>query len=221
MKGISKATIEKLIDWGWVSCPTDIFELVQYKNEWIQKPGFGIKSVEKVFNAVAASANCELHQFIAALGIPLIGTTASKELAKHFDSWNNFIEAVENRYAFYELPNFGVEMHRNLINFNYAEAKLLAEHYITFKTADRSGTPAAATLEGKVFVITGKLSHFKNRDAIKDKIESLGGKVSGSVSKNTDYLITNEASGSSKYKKAVELNIPIITEDEFLKMIGE
>ena len=221
MKGISKATIEKLIDWGWVSCPTDIFELVQYKNEWIQKPGFGIKSVEKVFNAVAVSANCELHQFIAALGIPLIGTTASKELAKHFGSWNNFIEAVENRYAFYELPNFGVEMHRNLINFNYAEAKLLAEHYITFKTADRSDTPAAATLEGKVFVITGKLSHFKNRDAIKDKIEALGGKVSGSVSKNTHYLINNDVnSTSSKNQTAKSLNIPILSEADFIQTFG-
>ena len=73
-----------------------------------------------------------------------MGTTASKELTKHFDSWNDFIDAIENHYSFYELPNFGIEMHRSLINFNYNEAKLLAEHYITFKTADQSVVSAAA-----------------------------------------------------------------------------
>ena len=220
IKGISKATLEKLIDWGWISCPTDIFELSQYKKEWVQKSGFGEKSVEKILNAVSAAATCELHQFIAALGIPLIGTTASKELTKYFDSWTSFIEAIENNYSFYELPNFGTEMHKSLINFNYTEAKLLAEHYITFKTADRSDTPATA-LDGFTFVITGKLSHFKNRDEIKNKIESLGGKVSGSVSKNTDYLINNDVnSNSSKNLTAKSLGIPIISEVDFIQTFG-
>ena len=220
IKGISKATLEKLIDWGWVSCPTDIFELSQYKKEWVQKSGFGEKSVEKILNAVSAAATCELHQFIAALGIPLIGTTASKELTKYFDSWTSFIEAIENNYSFYELPNFGTEMHKSLINFNYTEAKLLAEHYITFKTADRPDTPTTA-LDGFTFVITGKLSHFKNRDEIKNKIESLGGKVSGSVSKNTDYLINNDVnSNSSKNLTAKSLGIPIISEIDFIQTFG-
>ena len=220
IKGISKATLEKLIDRGWISCPTDIFELSQYKKEWVQKSGFGEKSVEKILNAVSAAATCELHQFIAALGIPLIGTTASKELTKYFDSWTSFIEAIENNYSFYELPNFGTEMHKSLINFNYTEAKLLAEHYITFKTADRSDTPATA-LDGFTFVITGKLSHFKNRDEIKNKIESLGGKVSGSVSKNTDYLINNDVnSNSSKNLTAKSLGIPIISEVDFIQTFG-
>ena len=220
IKGISKATLEKLIDWGWVSCPTDIFELSQYKKEWVQKSGFGEKSVEKILNAVSAAATCELHQFIAALGIPLIGTTASKELTKYFDSWTSFIEAIENNYSFYELSNFGIEMHKSLINFNYTEAKLLAEHYITFKTADRPDTPATA-LDGFTFVITGKLSHFKNRDEIKNKIESLGGKVSGSVSKNTDYLINNDVNSNSlKNLTAKSLGIPIISEIDFIQTFG-
>ena len=220
IKGISKATLEKLVDWGWINDFTDIFELSQFKNQWVQKPGFGVKSVEKILNAISAATTCELHQFIAALGIPLVGTTASKELTKHFDSWDNFIGAIENNYSFYELPNFGVEMHRSLINFNYNEAKLLAEHYITFKTADRSDVSAAA-LDGLTFVITGKLSHFKNRDEMRNKIESLGGKVSGSVSKNTDYLINNDVnSNSSKNLTAKSLGIPIISEDNFIQTFG-
>ena len=222
IKGISKATLEKLIDWGWLDDYTGIFELSRFKDEWIQKPGFGIKSVEKVLNSISAGATCELHQFIAALGIPLIGSTASKELAKHFKTWEDFVVAAESNYPFYQLPNFGGEMHNSLVSFNYAEAKLLAEHYITFNYDEGESTPAAgADLSGKVFVITGKLTHFKNRDEIKARIEALGGKVTGSVSKNTNYLINNDVnSTSSKNATAKSLGIPILSEDDFIQTFG-
>lgn len=221
MKGISKATLEKLIDWGWVSDFTDIFELFNHKSEWIQKPGFGVKSVEKVLNAITTGTNCELHQFIAALGIPLIGSTASKELAKHFGTWEKFIEAAEGGFAFYSLPNFGGEMHNSIIKFNYAEACLLVDRYIRFNTPEVTPAPAGENLTGKTFVITGKLTHFKNRDEIKARIEALGGKVTGSVSKNTNYLINNDVnSTSSKNATAKSLGIPILSESDFIQTFG-
>lgn len=222
MKGISKATLEKLIDWGWVTDFTDIFELSSHKGEWVQKPGFGIKSVEKVLNAVNTGANCELHQFIAALGIPLIGSTASKELAKHFETWEKFVEAAEGGFAFYTLPNFGSEMHNSIVEFNYAEARLLADHYIHFNVPEVSeSAPSGSDLTGKTFVITGKLTHFKNRDEIKARIEALGGKVTGSVSKNTNFLINNDVnSTSSKNATAKSLGIPILSESDFIQTFG-
>lgn len=221
MKGISKATLEKLIDWGWVNDFTDIFELSIRRSEWVQKPGFGAKSVEKVLNAISTGANCELHQFIAALGIPLIGSTASKELAKHFETWEKFIEAAEGGFAFYTLPNFGGEMHNSLVSFNYAEAKLLADHYIHFNTPEVAPAPVGESLAGKTFVITGKLTHFKNRDEIKARIEALGGKVTGSVSKNTNFLINNDVnSTSSKNTTAKSLGIPILSESDFIQTFG-
>ena len=219
IKGISKATLEKLLDWGWVETYTDMFELTTHRSEWIKKPGFGVRSVDKILSAIEESRNCELHQFIAALGIPLIGTTAAKDLANHFKTWDNFISAVENKYAFYELPNFGAEMHSSISKFNYTEVKLMVEHYINFNAAIEIQEEANTNISGKTFVITGKLNRFKNRDEIKNKIEALGGKVTGSVSKNTDYLINNDlTSDSSKNKSAKNLNIPIISEENFLEI---
>ena len=220
IKGISKATLEKLIDWGWVESYTDIFELKRFKDDWIKKTGFGIKSVEKILEKIDASANCELYQFLAALGIPLIGTTAAKELAKYFTTWDNFINAVKSNFDFSTIPNFGLGMHNSIINFNYAEAELLVSHYISFKEpVSVSEQTNATTLSDITVVITGKLNHFKNRDELKEQIESLGGKVTGSVTKNTDYLINNDvASTSSKMVQAKRLNIPVVSEEEFVQL---
>lgn len=220
IKGISKATLEKLIDWGWVESYTDIFELKRFKDDWIKKTGFGIKSVEKILEKIDASANCELYQFLAALGIPLIGTTAAKELAKYFTTWDNFINAVKSNFDFSTIPNFGLGMHNSIINFNYTEAELLVSHYISFKEpVSVSEQTNATTLSGITVVITGKLNNFKNRDELKEQIESLGGKVTGSVTKNTDYLINNDVtSTSSKMVQAKRLNIPVVSEEEFVQL---
>ena len=224
MKGISKATLEKLIDWGWVSKCSDIFDLATHNKEWVQKPGFGVKSVEKALGAISTGSHCELHQFIAAIGIPLIGSTASKDLAKHFKTWDDFVVAAESNYPFYQLPNFGGEMHRNLVKFDYTEAKYIADHFIQFNAPEakvEESAESAVDLTGKTFVITGKLTHFKNRDALKAKIEALGGKVTGSVSKNTSYLINNDVnSTSSKNQTARSLGIEILSETDFIETFG-
>ena len=222
IKGLSKATLEKLIDWGWVKNIPSIFALNYYRDEWVLKPGFGSKSVDKILNAIDYSRNtCELHQFICALGIPLIGSSVSKELCKYFNTYQQFREAIDNSYQFFTLPNFGIEMHKAIINFDYSEADAMIQSgIITFKDSITE-IVQDTSLDGLTFVITGKLNHFKNRDAIKDKIESLGGKVTGSVSKNTNYLINNDKdSTSSKNKSAKTLGIPILNEEDFIKMFG-
>lgn len=218
IKGLSKSTLEKLIDWGWVNSITDLFKLQEHRSEWIQKPGFGVKSVDNILAAIQTSRSCDLDKFICALGIPLIGRTAAKALASHFGSWNEFIEAVENEQDFSTLPNFGYEMNRAIHNFDFTEAKVIASEYIVFNSVTNS-TEQKTNLTNMTFVVTGKVTKYKNRDELKSVIESLGGKVTGSVSKNTNYLINNDIlSASTKNKQAQSLGIPILSEDDFIKM---
>lgn len=221
IKGLSKATLEKLIDWGWVSNYTSLFTLKDYRNEWIKKPGFGVKSVDKVLDAIETARNCELEAFISALGIPLIGTSISKELVKVFPDWNSFIEAVETDYHFWSIPNFGMEMHSSIKKFDYTEAKIIYDNYLIINSVENKEEESEANLEGLNFVITGKVNHFKNRDELKSLIESKGGKVVGSISSKTNYLINNDIeSTSSKNTSAKNLGIPIISEENFIEMFN-
>jgi DNA ligase (NAD+) len=225
IKGLSKMTLEKLIDWGWVSSPIDLFTLGKHRVEWIAKPGFGAKSVDKILDAIELSRHCDLAQFIAALGIPLIGTTVSKDLVKYFPTWEEFYEAIQTKYAFYTLQGFGYEMHSALHNFNYDIALALVTDFIVFNSIEvvenTTENNNNISLADMVFVVTGKLTHFKNRDELAAKIESLGGKVTSSVSKNTKYLINNDVnSTSSKNKTAKSLGVPIISEEDFMKLFS-
>jgi DNA ligase (NAD+) len=219
IKGLSKATLEKLITWNWVSNFKDLYKLKNYREEWIKKEGFGIKSVDNILTAIENSKHCDLNQFIAALGIPLIGTTAAKDLAHHFGSWTEFINAIETKFKFYSLPNFGIETHQQIIKYNYSEAIEIVNNYIVFN--EHINESEKKTLEGLVFVVTGRVNRFKNRDELKEKIESYGGKVTGSISKNTNYLINNDVnSTSSKNRTAKSMNIPILSEDLFIETFG-
>ena len=221
IKGLSKATLEKLIDWGWVKSYADIFKLHEYKSDWVKAPGFGEKSVNKILDAIEEGKNCNLDKFIAAIGIPLIGSRAAQDLENHFWHWNNFIEAIQSGFKFYDLPNFGWEMHSSIVNFDYTEAIELADKYINVLAVELGGPEkTAGAIDGKTFVVTGKLAHYKNRDELKAVIERNGGKVVGSISGKTDYLINNDVnSTSSKNASAKKLNIPIISEEDFLAML--
>lgn len=220
IKGLSKATLEKLIDWDWVSSNTDLFKLKEHRSEWIKRPGFGVKSVDKVLDAIEAGRECELSAFIASLGIPLIGSTASKELVKVFPDWNSFINAVESGYHFWDIPNFGFEMHSAITKFDYTEAKDLYNNYLTIKV-NQPQSEENNNLDGMNFVVTGKVVHFKNRDELKTAIEARGGKVTGSISSKTSYLVNNDVnSTSSKNVSAKKLGVPIISEDALLEMLG-
>ena len=220
IKGLSKATLEKLVDWGWVNSFIDLFKLSKHRDEWIKKPGFGVKSVDKILDTIEDRRNnCELHRFICALGIPLVGSTVSKLIVKDFNTWDEFFVATKY-FNFATIPGIGYEIENNLTNFQgYEEADILAREFLRFPApATAQASLSRKDLAGRTFVITGKLINFKNRDALKAEIESRGGKVTGSVSKNTSYLINNDTtSTSSKNKSAQALGIPIISEQEFIE----
>ena len=221
IKGLSKATLEKLINWGWVSNYKDLFELKNHRAEWVKMPGFGVKSVDNILNAIESGRECELPAFIASLGIPLIGSTASKEIVKVFPDWNSFIAAVESNYHFWDIPNFGFEMHSAITRFDYTEAKFLYDNYLVVNATQPQSSEVDSTLDGLSLVITGKLNHFKNRDELKALIEARGGKVAGSISGKTSYLINNDVnSSSSKNMSAKKLGVPIVSEDAFIEMFG-
>lgn len=215
IKGLSTATLEKLIDWEWVSSLEDIYHLADHRAEWIKKPGFGAKSVQNILDAIEKSKNCELHSFITAIGIPLIGSVYAKTLAKEECTWVEFMDEVADKSDFTLLDGFGIEMKQSILNFNYDEAKRVAE-CLNIKNSLWGAVSANKTLDGKTVVITGKLNIFKNRAELQSAIEKAGGKVGSSVSKNTSYLINNDLeSASSKNETAKKLNIPIISEEDF------
>lgn len=220
--GLSEATLEKLISLNYINNFQSIYHLADHRDQLIKLDGFGAKSVEKLLLAIEKSRNVKLENFIAALGIDGIGSSASKTIADHFENkFDYLLDATFCKYDFTQMPDFGEVMANNLQDYfdeYFAGICSLANEMIFIMPEKK--TVANNPFNGKSLCVTGKLVRF-TRDSINEKIASIGAKAVGSVSKNTDYLITNEASGSSKYKKAMELNIPILTEDEFLKMIGE
>ena len=219
IKGISKATIEKLMNWGWINELGDIFKLDKHRVEWISKAGFGEASVGKVLSAIDNARNVSLQSFISAIGIPLVGNTVSKEIVKYYSTWEDFRNAVGGDWT--EFEGFGPEISKAINNFDYTEADKIAG-MLTFKQP-KVQTSTNKSLEGKTYCVTGKLTSgkWKNRDELKAYIQSLGGKVVGSMSANVDYLINNDAtSGSAKNVSAKKLGIPIITEEEFIKSLG-
>ena len=222
INGLSEATLGKLISLNYINSFQSIYHLVDHRDQLIKLDGFGAKSVEKLLLAIEKSRNVKLENFIAALGIDGIGSSASKTIADHFENkFDYLLDATFCKYDFTQMPDFGEVMANNLQDYfdeYFAGICSLANEMIFIMPEKK--TVANNPFNGKSLCVTGKLVRF-TRDSINEKIASIGAKAVGSVSKNTDYLITNEASGSSKYKKAMELNIPILTENEFLKMIGE
>ena len=216
-KGISKATISKLIDLGWVTRIADVFDLSRYASEWKSLPGFGEKSVSNILGSIEACRNCDLESAIAGIGIPLVGRTVARDLAKRFANYGAFKENIEGSFDFSTLGGYGYEMNKSLKTFDYSELDYIVENYLIFK--EEKNEENEQNLEGLTFCVTGKVSIFKNRDELSAFIESKGGKVTGSVSKNTNYLINNDTeSTSAKNKKAKELNIKIIGEQTFMDM---
>lgn len=220
IKGLSKTTIEKLIDWGYVGNFEELFSLSSVRDEWIKQAGFGEKSVDKILNAIEEKRNTvTMAQYIAAMGIPFIGLTAAKKLEKEFSSYDEFRQAIKDGFNFSTIDSFGDEMNKAIHNFDYSEFDNIAAHYLNFKYEEKEEQMNENTLEGLTFVITGKLKFFKNRDALKEKIENLGGSVASSVTSKTDYLINNDVmSNTAKNVAAQRLNKPILTEEEFLNL---
>ena len=213
VKGLSKATIEKLLDWGWIKNLSDIFELENYRLEWGKKPGFGAKSVDNILKAIEASKTTTLEKFISSLGIPLIGSTVAKDICKKIDTYEDFKNKCITHFNFMTWDGFAESKTQSLWNFDFTEADNIYK-YLTIIQKEKDDTEL--TLNGKTIVITGRLTEFKNRNELQKAIEDRGGKVVGSISKKTDYLINNDInSDSSKNKSAKANGIPIITEADF------
>lgn len=223
IEGLSSATLELLISNGYISKFKDIYHLSEHANELAHLPGLGAKSVEKLLLAIEKSREVRLENFICALGIPNIGLSAAKSISKKFGGDHyDFVYALDSGYDFSQIDDFGEIMNKSLHDWWESKDSMveLLPMEVNFVMPEISQQAVDNPFSGKTLCVTGKLNHF-TRDSINEKIASLGAKAASSVSKKTDWLITNEASGSSKYKKAVEFGVPIITEAEFLEMCGE
>ena len=221
--GLSEETLTKFVEWGWIKNLFDVYNLTQYFSELKHKEGFGARSVKKLQDAIENSKNVELDHFIAALGIPGIGSAQAKALSQYYKTWDNFCEAGLGNYYFYMIDGIGEVLDRNIhtwFHTMYQEDRIpqLVRNLHFISNDNESDN----SLAGMTFVITGSLTHFENRDALKKELESRGAKVSGSVSTKTNFLINNNVdSTSSKNKKAKQLNIPIVNEEYIIGMLSQ
>lgn len=222
--GLSESTIEKFINLGWLNSIQDIYHLSDHEKEMESLDGFGKKSVEKLLLSIEKSRSVDLDHFLNSLSIPLLGKSASGMIAEsvdyEFGIWMKQM-AVGGAEHFKYLPGVGNALINSLNNYfnEYCSDIWELSKEFTFKTKEKT-ILSNTSLNGKTFVITGSLHKFENRDKAKKAIEDCGGKVTGSVSKNTSFLVCNEDAGSSKSKKAHELGVPVITEEELITMLS-
>lgn len=217
--GLSEATLEKFIARGFIHTFGDIFEISRYKDEIMEMEGFGQKSFDNLMESLENARKTTLAKVIYSLGIANIGLANAKVICRHFD---NSLDAIRkaNLEEVSAIDGIGPVIARNLVNyFHKEENNQKLDYLMQHLHIQQEEIKSQQIFAGMNFVITGSLNHFSNRNEAKNLIESLGGKVTGSVTGKTTYLINNDtASNSSKNKKARELGIPILSEEEFLKL---
>lgn len=223
IEGLSEATLEKFIGMGFIHEFADIFRLKEHRESIQELEGFGEKSCENLLKNIETARNTTLVRLIYSLGIPGIGLANAKMLCRAF-SWdweklkNSTLEELTAVDGIGEILAKGIIAYFQDKKMLEAFSHLLSEVHLEEVQVENT----EQVLAGKTFVITGSVTHFVNRNEMKAYIEERGGKVTGSVTSKTDYLINNDStSGSSKNKKAKELGIPILTEDDFLKIAGD
>lgn len=221
IEGLSEATLEKFIDEAMIKEPADIFRLERWKERIVTMEGFGEKSFDNLVAAVKKATNTTPERLLFALAIPNIGVANAKMISRACgNNWSKICTMTADELT--AIDGIGDVMAKAYVDFFHNEDNLrrienLAEVLTLDESFEESGSNV---LDGKTFVITGRVEHFDNRDKVKEAIEKAGGKTSSSVSGKTDYLINNDISSSSgKNKKAKELGVPIITEEEFLEML--
>ncbi len=221
--GISEATLARFISEGWIQNYGDIFRLDTHKSEIENLDGFGEKSAQNIMNSLNKAKTVNEDKFIFSLNIPLVGQDVAKRLLSAYSFEELMAQAIETEDSniFSSIDGIGPEKSSAFVNWFKDQSNvdnindLLKEIEIVRNQQENSGN----LCEGLTFVVTGDVNHFQNRNALKAYIESQGGKVTSAVSKSTNYLINNDVeSTSSKNQKAKELNIPIISEDEFINM---
>ncbi len=223
IEGLSEATLEKFVQKGFIHEFADIFRLNRFKDTITQMDGFGEKSYANLEESIKKARKIILPKFIYSLGIPGVGLANARLICKAFSQDLTAIENAEAE-AFTNIPGIGQVIADSVVEFFASEKhRTMVEHLLQEVQIEKEAEEDNDTaVSGKTFVITGSLNHFANRGALKALIESKGGKVAGSVSSKTDYLINNDStSTSSKNKKARELNIPIMTEEEFIEFMGQ
>ena len=227
IENLSESTIEKFINLGWLNSIKDIYHLSDHENEMKTLDGFGKKSVDKLFASIEKSRKTSLERFLYGLSIPLLGKSASKDITKACNyELDAFVGALmsSGKDAFTYINGIGDALGKSIIGYwNKNGSKIIElSKEFNFETPNVILDEIPKTLQGKTFVVTGSVNHYKNRDELKTDIVSHGGTVTGSVSSKTSYLINNDInSTSSKNQKAKSLNIPIISEEQYLQLIGE
>ena len=219
--GLSEQTIQKFINLGWVREYADLFHLDNHASELRTMDGFGDKSVSKLLTAIEKARNVEAHRLLFALNIPLIGRDVCNRLLSAYQITDLFHTATEatTEDVFATIAGIGPEKSASFVRWmkdkdNYS---MLQQLLVELNISQSSSAPTGNSCEGLTFVITGDVHHYKNRNELKAYIENQGGKVTGSVSKSTSFLINNDVESSSgKNKKAKELSIPIISEEDFI-----
>ena len=227
--GMSEATLDFLIKKGWIKNYRDIYTLDWHWDEWIKCDGFGEKSVLKLLESIKESKKTTLDRFLYSLSVPLLGKSASHDIAENCtientSSIGNFMQIMitDGAEHFRSISGIGDSLINSLnlyFNKHCSEIFELSKEF-TFESPNIVLDEIPNTLQGKTFVVTGSVNHYKNRDELKADIVARGGIVAGSVSSKTSYLINNDInSTSSKNQKAKSLNIPIISEEDFLQML--
>ena len=218
--GLSESTLEKFLSKGFIKSDSDLFHLDKFKDEIINMDGFGKRSYEKLIAALDEAKNTTVSRFLYSLGISGIGSANAKMIAKYFDNdIDRIISASKDDLL--EIEGIGEVLANSIADFFRSEKNIEnIESLRKILKFEKEESVGGDKLSGMVCVITGSLQHFSNRNELKELIEKNGGKVSGSVSSKTNYLINNDtASNSSKNKKAKELGVEIISEEDFLKLL--
>lgn len=222
IEGLSEATLEKFIARGYLHNPGDIFELSRYKEEIIEMEGFGEKSYNNLMESLEKARNTQLPRVIYALGIPNIGLANAKVICKEFQyDIEKILHGTEEQFA--QIDGIGPVIAKSFVEYFKKDGRYEAlQHLLShLKIQKPEENQMEQIFTGVNFVITGTVEHFANRNAVKSEIEKRGGKVTGSVTSKTNYLINNDTtSASAKNKKAKELGIPIISEEDFLQMMN-
>ena len=226
IEGLSEGTLEKLIGRGWIHSYLDIYRLDQHRNEIIRMDGFGEKSWQRLWDAIQQSHSTTFERYVIAMDIPMVGNTASKVLCREFHgSLDEFRDAVYGGYDFRQLPDFGETLHNNIQEwFNKEENFCIWEELQMMMSiqkpveADNQTINRDNSFSGKTIVVTGKVEPY-TRDEMNSLIASLGAVAGSSVTRKTDYLVCGEKAGS-KLSKARELDIPVLTPEEFFRMAG-
>jgi len=223
IEGLSEATLKTFIDMGWLNDFTDIYKLGNFVFEITSLEGFGVKSWQRLQDAIQRSRKTTFERYLVAMDIPMIGRTASRELNRYFNNnLDGFETAVTGGFDFTVLDGFGATLHNNIHTwFNEPKNLILWKELQKMVTVETKDTPATSEgadnpFAGSTIVVTGKLVHF-TRNSINAKIEELGATAGNTISKNTNYLICGEKAGS-KLAKAQSLGVTVLSEQEFLTM---